>query len=99
MIDYDKSSLEAICRRYGVRRLSFFGSVTTPHFREDSDVDVLVEFPEGARPNLLTLGGIQQDVSALLGRFADVKTPAFLSRHFRQEVLDTALAQYEDHGS
>ena len=32
------------CRRHGIRRLAFFGSVTRDDFTPESDVDVLVEY-------------------------------------------------------
>ncbi len=33
-----------ICRRYGFKELSVFGSVARGEMRPDSDVDLLVEF-------------------------------------------------------
>jgi len=44
-IEQRRSDLEALCRRFGVRRLELFGSAATGAFRsEDSDLDFLVEF-------------------------------------------------------
>jgi len=48
-IDIDAEELAAFCRRAGVLRLSFFGSVLREDFGPESDIDVLVEFePEPA---------------------------------------------------
>jgi predicted nucleotidyltransferase len=44
VIPHDK--LAAFCQRHHIRRLSLFGSILWEDFREDSDVDVLVEFEE-----------------------------------------------------
>lgn len=43
-ITLPKEFLAEFCRRNHIRKLSLFGSVLTPRFRSDSDVDVLVEF-------------------------------------------------------
>jgi predicted nucleotidyltransferase len=37
----------------------------------------------------------QDEISEILGRPVDLNTSGFLSRHFRQNVLDTALVIYE----
>ena len=59
------------------------------------DSDVLVEFEPGARATLFDMGEIQMDLSDLLGREVDLKTPGSLSRHFRNHVLDEAVTLYE----
>jgi predicted nucleotidyltransferase len=93
-ISLDRERLAAFCRRHRIRRLALFGSVLRDDFRPDSDVDVLVEFAPGHRVGLIRLAGIERELPALLGRKVDLRTPADLSRHFRQEVLDTADVQY-----
>jgi predicted nucleotidyltransferase len=86
--------LEAFCRRYHIRKLSFFGSVLRDDFGEDSDLDVLVEFEPGKVPGLAFFR-IQRELSSLLGRKVDLNTPEDLSRHFRSEVLAEAEVQYD----
>lgn len=93
IIPHDK--LAEFCRKNHIRRLSFFGSVLRDDFRPDSDIDVLVEFEPDSNVTLLDMGGMQMELSEMLGRFVDFKTPGFLSRHFRQKVIDTALVEYE----
>jgi len=91
----DQDALAALCRAHGIRRLSLFGSVLKGVFRPDSDVDFLVEFVPGSEPGLLGLAEIEMRLSALLdGRRVDLRTPSDLSRHFRDEVVSTASAQY-----
>jgi len=82
------------CRRNHIRSLSFFGSVLSEDFGPDSDVDVLVEFEPGHRVGLIRLAGMEIELSRILGRRIDMRTPADLSRYFRQEVLDVAEVQY-----
>jgi uncharacterized protein len=89
-IRLSRGFLTDFCRRYHVQRLSFFGSVLRDDFRHDSDVDVLVEF-DGSQPvGFFTIARMEQELTAALGRPVDVRTPAGLSRYFREEVLRTA---------
>ena len=73
----------------------FFGSVLREDFRPDSDVDVLVEFEPDARVGLITLAGMEIELTDILGRKAEMHTVKGLNPHFRDEVLDSAEAQYE----
>src|SRR5262245_48400880 len=82
------------CRRNHLRRLSFFGSVLREDFRADSDVDVLVEFEPGSSVGYLGLAAMEVELSNILGRRVDLRTPAELSRYFRNEVLAEAEVQY-----
>jgi uncharacterized protein len=94
-ITVPQSEIVTFCQKHHIRRLALFGSVLRDDFRPDSDVDILVEFQPGRTPGLLTLAGMEIELTALLGRQVDLRTPAELSRYFRQEVLNTAQVQYE----
>jgi uncharacterized protein len=87
--------LKGFCERNHIRKLSLFGSVLTPRFRPDSDVDILVEFDAGHVPGLITLAGMEIELSDFLGRKVDLRTPEDLSRYFRAELSRRALPQYE----
>jgi predicted nucleotidyltransferase len=93
-ISIDKLKLTEFCRKQHIRRLSLFGSVLRDDFRADSDVDVLVEFEPGHSIGLIRLAGMELELSRLIGRKADLRTPQDLSRYFRQEVIDHAAVQY-----
>lgn len=60
-------ALERVCQRHRIRRLALFGSVLRPDFRDDSDVDVLVELHGGAEPGLLRLAQMELELGELLG--------------------------------
>jgi uncharacterized protein len=95
-LSFDRDALAAICRRRHIRRLSLFGSELKGTARPDSDVDLLVEFTPQARPSLLDVASIEQELSALLdGRRVDVRTAEDLSRYFRDEVVREAEVEYE----
>lgn len=91
----DRDALAEICRRHRIHRLSLFGSVLKGTARPDSDIDLLVEFEQGAKPGLLGMAGIEAELSSLLrGRRVDLRTPEDLSRHFREEIRSTAEVQF-----
>ncbi len=87
--------LREFCERNHSRKLSLVGSVLTPRFRPESDVDVLVEFDPEHIPGLLTLAGMEIELSERLGRKVDMRTAEDLSRYFRDEVVSSAVPQYE----
>lgn len=87
-------AIDALCRRYKVARLSLFGSVLREDFSPASDIDVLAEFPPGATPSLLELGGMLMELQGILGRRVDLKTPGFISRAFRDEVVRESRTLY-----
>lgn len=94
-IDVPRNKLEDFCRRNHIRRLSFFGSVLRDDFSPESDVDVLVEFEPTARVGLITLAGIEIELTQVLGREAEIHTVKGLNSRFRQEVLAEAEVLYD----
>jgi hypothetical protein len=94
-IEVPKEELVAFCRRHHIRRLAFFGSVLRDDFTLESDVDVLVEFESDARVGLITLAGMEIELSQLLGRKAEMHTVKGLNPYFRDAVLEQAEVQYE----
>jgi len=93
-IEMPREEIAAFCRRNHIRRLALFGSVLREDFRADSDVDVLVEFEPDARIGLIGLSGLELQLSDILRRKVDLRTPADLSRYFREDVLAAAEVQY-----
>jgi predicted nucleotidyltransferase len=90
-------AIRAFCDRYHIRKLALFGSVLSENFTHESDVDVLVEFEPEARVGW-EIVSIEDELSEILKRKADLNTPGDLSRHFRQQVVDTAEVIYERAG-
>ena len=90
----DRDQLEAFCRKWNVKELSFFGSVRSDDFRPDSDVDVLVEFAPGETPGL-EIVNIEEELSHLLGgRRVDLVNPKYLNPRLKTRVLAEAELLY-----
>ena len=90
-----KTELAAFCQVHGIRRLAIFGSALRADFGPESDVDVLVEFAPDRAPGLLSIAGMEIELSALFGgRKVDLRTPEDLSHYFREDILAAAEVQY-----
>ena len=95
-LNISREMLAEFCRRWNIRRLSLFGSTLRREDRPDSDVDLLVEFHPGQRVGLIQMARIERELGELIGRKVDLRTPADLSRYFRDDVLREAEVQYAE---
>ena len=93
-LNVDSATLAHFCERHHIRRLSLFGSQLKGTAGPQSDVDLLVEFDPEYVPGLLGISSMEIELSQLLGRTVDLRTPGDLSRHFREEVVRSAEPQY-----
>ena len=94
-IPIDEEQIAAFCRRHHIRKLALFGSVLRDDFAPHSDVDLLVEFDREHVPGLLTLAGMEIELSQMLGRPADLRTAEDLSRYVRDQVVASAETLYD----
>ncbi|MBX3360258.1 MAG: nucleotidyltransferase family protein [Phycisphaeraceae bacterium] len=96
-VNFPEDRIAEFCGRYGVKRLSLFGSILREQgpeggygFRPTSDIDILVEFLPGRVPSLLDFAGMQIEMSEIIGREVQLATPPMLSKYFRDRVLAEA---------
>jgi uncharacterized protein len=87
--------IEKFCQRYHIRKLSLFGSVLREDFTAESDVDILVEFDPANIPGLFYLTTMQDELSKVLQRLVDLRTPSELSIYFRDRVISEAMTIYD----
>ncbi len=92
-----REAIAAFCERNHIRKLSLFGSVLTERFRDESDIDMLVEFEPDHVPGYFGLVGMEMELSEMMGRKVDLRTAGELSRYFRDQVVASAALQYERH--
>jgi predicted nucleotidyltransferase len=79
----------ALALRYGVGRLSVFGSMARNDANAASDVDLLLENSEGLTG--FQLGALQMDAQDLLGRKVDLLTLQALHPLLREKILSEAV--------
>src|SRR4030042_6897811 len=92
-IDIQKELISLFCQKNRIRRLSVFGSALGTQFQAESDVDMLVEFAPGQVVGLLKMAALERELSAIVGIQVDLRTPADLSRYFRNELLARGVGQ------
>jgi uncharacterized protein len=86
--------IDRFCRENSVRHLKAFGSILGDRIgdvRDDSDLDLLVEFAPGKRVTLLDMARMERELGELVGFKVDLRTAGDLSRYFRREVLQQAV--------
>jgi len=90
----DGPSLVAVCRRYGVKELSLFGSAVRGEARPGSDLDMMVEFEPGVRIGLIKFESLVEELESLAGRRVDLVTKRGLKPWVRPHVLNDARVIY-----
>lgn len=86
-----RERIRAIVAHYGGVNPRVFGSVARGEDTEDSDLDILVDDPKDHRLNLFALGGMNYDISSLIGRPVDVVPAADLPQRMRNEAYSDAV--------
>ena len=97
-IEIPSDAIAELCNRWQVLELALFGSALRDDFGPESDVDVLVRFDPGARHTLLDIVQMQDELSATLGRKADLieRTAVEQSPNYRRRrsILQSAETIY-----
>ena len=93
LIEMNIDKIIALCKKYKVAKLWVFGSILTPRFNDDSDVDFLVDFDEN-RIDLLDYAdnffNFIHEIEAVVGRKVDmVVNKSIKNRFFRADVDET----------
>lgn len=100
LIDQKRQEIEAICRRYRIRRLEVFGSAARGQDFEPSrsDADFLVEFEPGAKLGFRDFLAMKEALQQVLGRTVDLVDRAVIeqSRNYlrRRHILGQAETVY-----
>ncbi len=89
----DHGQLRDVCGRYRISRLAVFGSIVRGDAQPDSDIDVLYELQPGARLGW-RIEELADELSAVLGRHADLVSFGALNARLRDKVLAEARLLY-----
>jgi len=85
-----RKELDALARQYGARRLRVFGSVARREEGPDSDVDFLVDLPEGYDLFRQRIA-LSERLAEFMGRKVDLIPEHELNKHIRPYVLEEAV--------
>jgi predicted nucleotidyltransferase len=87
-VEVPRAALSRLCRKYGVRKLSLFGSAARREMKSTSDVDLLVEFAPHSRTSLFDFPVMQKEFSELFGhRRVDLVPPEVLKNPYRRKAI------------
>ena len=86
VIEILKNHEELIKQKYGVKRIGIFGSFARGEAKEHSDIDVLVDFNDGAKTfdHFMELKFFLED---LFGRKIDLVTESALRPQLKEGIL------------
>lgn len=85
LLNRHRDQVRQIALRHGVVNVKVFGAALHGDHTDSSDLDLLVE--PTTQSTMFDIGGIQFEVSELLGIKVDVLTPRALPESFRARVL------------
>ena len=86
--ELDRKALAAICRKYGLKKMSLFGSAARGEMRPDSDVDLLVEFKRSSKTTYFDFARLQDELSLLFGkREVHIAGPEILENPYRRKAI------------
>lgn len=87
-LEFPIKKIAALCRRYGVAKLSLFGSAARGEMTPDSDVDLMVEFAPASKVTLWDMPKLQAEFSALFGRRrVELVPPEVMKNPFRRKSI------------
>jgi hypothetical protein len=89
LVHAKRTQIVAVAAEFGARNLRLFGSVARGESREDSDIDVLVDWEPGR--SLWDHVGLKQALEDLLERRVDVGTAKALHWFVRDRILREAV--------
>ena len=88
------------CQRWRIHELAVFGSALGDDFSPQSDVDILVDFGDGADWGLLDHVRMQGELETLLHRTVDLLTKRAVERSAnwlrRDEILNSAQVVFSE---
>lgn len=97
LIRQNLHKLIELCKKHKVKKLYVFGSILTPKFNEDSDVDLLVDFNSEIDHNTYAdnFFDLYYSLKVLLGREVDlVDESAIKNQYFKEELEETKFLIY-----
>lgn len=85
---------ESELKSAGIVHLRVFGSVARGESSSQSDVDLLADFDKSRRLTLVTVGGLQERLTDLLGVRVDLSSPEWLKDPVRTHAMQEAVVAF-----
>ncbi|MBF0512164.1 MAG: nucleotidyltransferase family protein [Candidatus Omnitrophica bacterium] len=86
-ISIDRLRIIDFCKKWGIARMSFFGSVVTDDFKPDSDVDVMVGFKPGSQWSLFDIVEMKLQLQQLFQREVDIVEEGSIKNPIKRKCI------------
>lgn len=83
-----KDEIALICKRFGIKKLEFFGSVLSEEFGEHSDIDCLITFDESDGNYFHRYFDLKYALEELLGRDVDIVVDSAIKNPYFRMAVD-----------
>ncbi|QTA38348.1 nucleotidyltransferase family protein [Thermosipho ferrireducens] len=96
-VHIEKQKLEKIMeilKKNGAKKIAIFGSRVRNDWKNDSDIDILVEFSK--KPSLLEIAGIKLEIEDNIGEKVDLITFDGLDDYIKEKVLNSMVVVYNE---
>ncbi len=85
----------SFCQHWELREFALFGSVLRDDFNNNSDIDVLVQFPTEHKLTLFDVIKMKKELEKMFGRSVDLLEKEELKNPYRRaEILQTLKSIY-----
>ena len=96
-INFNNSQIADVCKKYGIKEMSLFGSILSNRFSDKSDVDVMITFLPQLHRSYFDLLEIKEQLSDIMGRDIDlVEKEAIKNPYRRKRILNNLQVIYGD---
>ncbi len=87
-LQQQREAILALCKHYHASNVRVFGSIARGESRKNSDVDLLIDFPD--EHSVLDYVALQRELEVLLSRKVDLVISECLHPLIREQVLREA---------
>ena len=87
-----KKKIISILVKYGIKKILIFGSYARNEATSNSDLDLIVEFPEGT--SLIDHIGIEFELSEALNMKIDLLSQNGISPYIKDQIMKEAVVIY-----
>lgn len=74
--------------KYGITEIGLFGSVVRNEHREDSDIDILINYDSKKMKSLFRYMELQEELEEVFGRKVDLVNKKTISPFLRKRILE-----------
>lgn len=86
-LNISEEFIETEAKKWHIAELSLFGSVVAGNFTDESDIDLLVTFEDGAKVGLFDLVSMRDEFANYFHRKVDLVEKSAIKNPFRRESI------------